>query len=84
MINHAEEATLLSHEAFMTQGGPDVALALATRAQVHATLALVDQQRVANELAFIKFALSSSATITDEDGLQKVCDRVVEGLGLKS
>ena len=52
------------------------------RALVHATLYLAEQQRIANEIEFLKFALAENATITDEAGLQALADRVVEGLGL--
>ncbi|MDN4616444.1 hypothetical protein P5G50_18505 [Leifsonia sp. F6_8S_P_1B] len=51
-------------------------------AQVKATLALAEQENIANLLAFIRIAMHEKSTITDQEGLQKLADRVVEGLGL--
>lgn len=57
-------------------------LVAATVAQVHATLALVEQQRIANLQAFLSFALAPEMTVTDEAGVQRLADQIVEGLGL--
>ena len=56
------------------------------RAQVEATLALVEQQKLANEIAFLRFTFgmihNGKATDVDDAGLQALADRVTEGLGL--
>lgn len=81
-IDHAELALTLRNNIRPDEmADPDTANWLAM-AQVHATLALAAQQRLANEIEFVKFAVSENSTITDQDGLQKLADRVVEGLGI--
>ena len=67
-IDHADEATqgimvasLRVSEDFSTQTGEHKADILA-EAQVHATLALVEQQRIANVIALAKFAIEQYGT----------------------
>lgn len=50
-VDHVAEARRLL-EASSTQGGAE-AVATATEAQAHATLALVQQQRAANAIAYL-------------------------------
>ena len=82
--SNAEKARRLATENIVSLGVAKYAtdeLKLAA-AQVHATLALVEQQTLANEIAFLRFATAQGSTITDEAGMQAFADRVVEGLGL--
>lgn len=51
--DHEAKARDLDRDAHMTHSGPDVASLFAARAQVHATLALVEQQRIANLIAYV-------------------------------
>jgi len=77
-IDHAAEAARFAAWADNPTLPPENVTAIASMAQVHATLALVEQQRIANMLR-----LSDQMT-ADEDYLaaSRLNRRIREGLGL--
>lgn len=68
-IDHAEKARTeldFLHEWMAEEGQTDATqLASAIEAQVHATLALVEQQRIANIIALTRIETENQATPTD-------------------
>lgn len=89
-IDHAAEALDHIHSANIAAGHGECAssdLEVKT-AQVHATLALVEAQREANEIARIQVMLALPGTPeqmreapVDEQGRERM-DRILKGLGL--
>jgi hypothetical protein len=85
MTDNAAEAVLYSNLAYENRMNPTYQ-GYADLAQLHATLALVEQQRIANELTFLRFTLAEiqggRASDVDDDALQALAKRVTDGLGL--
>lgn len=87
-IDHAAEAMKCVEYANSPQpGSPEVAANFMAQAAVHATLALVEQQRVANLIAVMAMArqgVGAGEHSKDEYVRlhQKINPQVVEGLGL--
>jgi hypothetical protein len=85
-IDYVAEANRIVGQFGVSQFPPDWQLAAFMAAQVNATLALVEQQRITNELAFLRFTLAEiqggRASDIDDDALQALAKRVTDGLGL--
>lgn len=85
-VDHAAEAREFLVRA-AKQGADSLGDDLRVEALVHATLALVEQQRIANLIAFVEAANRSNTNgnPTDADGvarLESAARQVREGLGL--
>lgn len=88
-IDHAAEAASdigFADEVIENGGDSDVAMAIAAVAQVHATLALVEQQRIANLIALDKlWPMPDGAQIAHlihDPKTFALCADIREGLGL--
>lgn len=84
-IDHAKEAREWNNAA----SGPALSMeqtsAFAAIAQVHATLALVEQQRTANLIAFHDLSTRQDQSVLDEtahDRIQRAGAEIREALGL--
>ena len=79
-IDHAAEARDALTTAHDFAGDEEFAFADLTlkAAQVHATLALVEQQRIANVLTYVNVFGESDVNLIDRD----VIDDIKKGLGL--
>lgn len=73
-IDHVGEA--LGYASEVDSINPQMPIAKATVAQVHATLALVEQQRIANLIAF----LGTRSPSPETQG--RIRDEIRKGLGL--
>lgn len=79
MTDHAHEAVgLLAYSDEVGVNSPEGAQVYAVHAQVHATLALAEQQRIAN---LIVLWMNDSAIVTD-DTFDSVKEQIKAGLGL--
>lgn len=78
MTDHAAEARGDLAWADSYQKGSDVALStyMATRAQVHATLALADEQRTANQIAWLALRSADGIVASDTDVFLDVAARL--------
>lgn len=83
-IDHAAEANICIDYARKIESANEAYLSM-TQAQVHATLALVEQQRIANLIEMARFshdADDDQRIFTDLDGAIKWRNEAAEGLGL--
>lgn len=78
MTDHAAEARGNLVWADSYQEGPEVRLAMymAARAQVHATLALAEEQRTANLIAWLAFRSTDGIVASDTDVFLDVAARL--------
>jgi hypothetical protein len=78
-IDHYAAAVSMLKDAEMSNG-VDLIAAIVQGAQVHATLALAEQQRIANLIALHQEGFASSALTTSQ--WATVLTEIKEGLGL--
>jgi len=86
MTDHKSRAIELDEEA-RTSGDVDDASVHLRAAQVHATLYLAEQQRIANLIAYYALAFSQEAngTVPSQHTLKRLdvaSNQIIEGLGL--
>lgn len=84
-IDHAKEALALRSYASQQPEDADCADVLAA-AQVHATLALVEQQRIANIIALhrheVEYDLNEGRSLIFESGSETLRSEISEALGI--
>jgi len=81
-IDHAAKAREWNDAASGPVPSVNDASALAAIAQVHATLALVEQQRAGNLIAYVASAQEAAVSPEDFAWLEKVAGQIREALGL--
>lgn len=84
MTNHKDEAEELLAGASPSSVDPDFAHWYLARAQVHATLALAEQQRIANLIALADSSIKTFDWIfgVDLDATTRLREQIIEALGL--
>lgn len=82
MSEHVTLAEGLLEKAQNSGAGSDVAANAAAAAQVHATLALVEQQRIANLLALVTAREEDNVKAFSWAATERAATQVLEGLDL--